>query len=84
MLNIVRGLFDFNKRELERIHKKVQLINQAEDDVRKLKDKDFAVETEKLKKQVQLDGKTLDDILPSSFALARAASRRILILLHFD
>ena len=84
MLNIVKGLFDFNKRELERIHKKVQLINQAEDDIRKLKDKDFAVETEKLKKQVQSEGKTLDDILPRSFALAREASRRILGLRHFD
>src|SRR3990172_5208933 len=77
MLGFVKKLFDYNQKELSRIGKIVEHINELEDDARKLKDKDFSVETKKLKESVQSGDKTLDDVLPWAYAMVREVSRRI-------
>ena len=84
MLGFVKKLFDYNQKELSRIGKIVEHINELEDDARKLKDKDFSVETKKLKESVQSGDKTLDDVLPWAYAMVREVSRRILGQRHFD
>lgn len=84
MFQFIKKYFDFNEKEIQRLKKKVAEINSHEDKVRALKDEDFAKETEKLKKQIQSEEKTLDDILPWAYALVREASRRALGQRHFD
>lgn len=83
MLGFVKKIFDFNEREINRIRGIVTQINLLEDNAQKLKDADFAKETEKLKKQIA-DGTPLEDVLPWAFALVRDASRRVLGLRQFD
>src|SRR4030065_1908578 len=84
MFNFFKKFFDYNEREINRLQKKVEAINLLEDKVRKLKDADFKKETSKLKEQINSAKKTLDDVLPWSFALVREASRRVLGQRHFD
>lgn len=84
MFNLIKNLLDFNKREIDRINKIVGQINDLEDEVRDYQDKDFKEKTLELKKEVRSGKKTLDDILPISFALVREAARRTLGQRHYD
>lgn len=84
MFNFLKKFFDYNQREVERYKKKVVEINLLEDKARKLVDKDFVKETEKLKDTVQSDPASIEGILPWSFALVREAARRVLGQRHFD
>ncbi len=84
MLDLFKKFFDYNERELTRLRKRVEETNLLEDRARKLADSDFPKETEKLKKSLQSGNKTLDEILPWSFALVREAGRRVLGQRHFD
>ncbi len=79
-----KKILDFNKKQLDTIQKRVDEINKLEDKARNLKDTDFALETAKLKKEVQSSVTTLEEVLPWAFALCREASRRTLGLRHFD
>ncbi len=83
MFNPFKSFFDFNKKEIDRLAKRVEEINKLEDSVRNLKDKDFAAETKKLQEQLK-SGTSLDEILPYSFALVREAARRVLGTRHYD
>lgn len=49
----------------------------------KLKEKDFAKRTQKLRDRVAA-GESLDDVLPESFALVREAAKRTIGLSHYD
>lgn len=84
MLNIFKKFFDYNEREVQRLKKKVDEINNLEDKARTLQDEDFKKETEKLKKIIISGKQTLDEVLPWAFALAREAARRVLGERHFD
>jgi len=83
MLNLFKKFFDFNQKELDRLQKKIEVINSLEDKARKIKNEDFCEETFRLKKELT-QGKSLEDILPWSFALVREASRRLHNERHFD
>src|SRR5579863_881260 len=83
MLSLINKFFDSNKREINSLQPIVDKINAEEENVKKLKDKDFPAKTEEFKKRVK-DGEKLMDILPVSFALAREASRRSIGLRQFD
>ncbi|GIW62488.1 MAG: protein translocase subunit SecA [Patescibacteria group bacterium] len=84
MLGFLKKFLDFNYQQISRYQKIVAEINNLESDVRVLKDKDFAKETQKLKDQVQSGEKTLDEVLPYAFALVREAARRVLAERHYD
>ncbi len=84
MLNLFKKYFDYNERELNRLRKKVEEINAQEDNARKVKDKDFAKETKRMKEQIRSGEKTLDSLLPWAMALVREAARRTLGQRHFD
>ncbi len=83
MLGFVKKIFDFNEREIKRVSSIVALINTQEEAVKKLKNTDFAKETEKLKREFA-EVKSLDEMLPWAFALVREASYRMLGLRQFD
>src|SRR6185437_15381252 len=83
MLGIVNKLFDSNKREINALAPIVAKINAEEENVKQLKDKDFAKKTEEFKKRLK-DGEKLMDVLPEAFALVREASRRAIGLRQFD
>lgn len=84
MFNPFKSFFDFNKKEIDRLAKRVEEINELEDSVRILKDKDFALETKKLQEQITSNKKSLDEVLPYAFALVREAARRVLGTRHYD
>ena len=72
-----------NQRELDRLNKIVNKINELEHDIKKLKDSEFPIKTGEFKKQIS-NGKSLDHILPEAFALVREASQRTRNERHFD
>jgi len=84
MFNIFKSFFDYNQREINRLQKKVEEINQLEDKTRDLKDSDFVSETKKLQEIVRGDENKINEILPWAFALTREAARRTLGQRHFD
>ncbi len=83
MLGFLNKLFDTNIKEVEKLKTLVTQINSHEDWAKKLKDKDFPVQIQKFKNNLQ-NGTELDDILPEVFALSREASVRTLKMRPFD
>lgn len=84
MLGLFKRFFDYNEREIQRLRKKVDEINNLDGKARKLKDEDFKSETEKLKKSIREQKQSLDDVLPWAYALSREAARRVLGERHYD
>ncbi|MEK7105930.1 MAG: preprotein translocase subunit SecA, partial [Patescibacteria group bacterium] len=77
----LQGLFD--KGQINKYKARVGAINALEDQVMKLSDADFPLETAKLKERVQ-NGESLDTILPYAFALTREAAKRTSGKRHYD
>ena len=79
----LQGIFgDAQKKILKRLYKRAQEINKLEPKYKSMSDKELAAQTAKLKEK--LAKKSLDDILPDTFALCREASKRILGLRPYD
>ncbi len=76
-------LLDTNAKEVIRLRKIVDKVNEFESKTKKLKDKDFAKKTQELKDRVG-KGETLESVLPEAFALVREASFRTLGMRHYD
>ncbi len=72
-----------NERYLKKLNPKVAIINSHEERMRGLSDDDFPTKVREWKEQAQ-NGRTLDDLLPETFALVREASWRALKMRHFD
>lgn len=72
-----------NDRYLRRLSPAVDKINALEEGIRKLDDADFPRKIAKWKEEAAR-GRTLDDLLPETFALVREASWRTLKMRHFD
>jgi preprotein translocase subunit SecA len=77
----LQGLFD--KGQINKYKARVAKVNAFEEQVSKLSDVDFPVETAKLKERLA-KGESLDDILPYAFALTREASKRVSGKRHYD
>ncbi|MCI8273256.1 MAG: preprotein translocase subunit SecA [Clostridia bacterium] len=73
----------YSEKEVNRIMPIIEKINGLEEEMEKLSDEELKNKTVELKKQLE-EGKTLDDILPESFAVVREASKRVLGMRHFD
>jgi len=84
MFKFLNKLFDYNEKELNKLRRIVEQINLLENKARNLKDKDFSIETKKMKEQIASNEKKLDDLLPWAAALVREAARRMLGERHFD
>ena len=83
-MNIVfkKILGDPQARTVKRLRKRVKSVNELADKYGKMTDKQLKEQTAELKKQ--LKQKTLDDILPSAFAVVREAATRVVKQRHFD
>jgi len=73
----------YSEKEVKRVTPLVNKINELEPEMEKLTDKELQAKTTELKEMLN-SGKTLDDILPEAFAVAREASKRVLGMRHFD
>ncbi len=72
-----------NQREIDRLKKIVQKINDLEPLFKNLKDNEFPKKTQELKERLE-KSKNIDLILPDAFALVREASKRVIGERHFD
>ncbi|NLK00901.1 MAG: DEAD/DEAH box helicase, partial [Clostridia bacterium] len=83
MLGVIKRLFNENEREIRKLQRQVDEINNIEADIRLLSDSELAGKTEEFKNRLG-GGESLDAILPEAFAVVREASRRVLDMRHFD
>ena len=72
-----------NQKELNRIQKFIDNINDLEKKFQKLEDSEFPKKSNELVEELK-KGKKLKDIMPTAFALVREASKRINNERHFD
>jgi len=83
VLGFIKNLLDDNAKEVKRLSRVVDTINEFEPSMKLLSDRDLAAKTAEFKVRLE-NGETLDDVLPEAFAVVREASRRTLGLRHFD
>ncbi|MGB0757619.1 MAG: preprotein translocase subunit SecA [Patescibacteria group bacterium] len=74
---------DSNEKYIKTLQPLVDTIGSFEPTLQKLSDEELAAKTNEFKQQLA-SGKTLDDILPESFAVVREASRRVTGMRHYD
>lgn len=72
-----------NERAIQKLQIAVEQVNILEPFIETLSDEDIKNKTNEFRKQLS-EGKSLDDILPEAFALAREASKRTLGMRPFD
>ncbi len=84
MLKSIRRAFgDSNDRELKRINKYVDQINQLEPEMQALTDDELRAKTPYFRERYEA-GETLEELLPEAFAVVREASIRVLGLRPYD
>lgn len=84
MAGILQKLFgDSNEKEVRRLQKMVEQVNELEPAVASLSTEEFPQKTAYFKEQIK-SGASLDQILPEAFAVAREASRRATGMRPFD
>jgi preprotein translocase subunit SecA len=84
MLGLVKKIFgDTNERDVKRLMKTVELINQLEPEYVSLSDEQLKAKTEEFRARLE-KGEKIDEILPEAFATVREASVRTLKMRHFD
>jgi preprotein translocase subunit SecA len=73
-----------NDRDLKKLQPRVAQIGALEAKVKALTDDQMRARITELKDEVQNKGRSLDEVLPESFALTREAGVRALGMRHFD
>ena len=74
---------DISEQELEKTKNLISAINSKESSIQSLSDGEFKEKTLNLKRSVQ-EGKSLENVIPESFALVREAAKRTLGERHYD
>lgn len=82
-MELFKKLFGSNEREIKKLHPIVEKINDLEEEISKLSDKDLKEKTQEFKGKIE-KGKMLDEILPEAFAVVREASKRVIGERHYD
>ena len=80
--NLKTLLGDPEQATLKRYRQQLLKVNDLEERMKKLTDKQLAVKTEELKKR--LDKESLEDLLSEAFAAVREVARRTLKQRHYD
>jgi len=81
---VLKKIFgSYNERHLKKLRPIVDAVNQWEPEISKLSDDELKAKTDYFRSELK-SGKTLDDILPESFAVVREASKRVTGMRHFD
>ncbi len=84
MVALFQKIFgDPNEKEVRRLQKEVEKVNELEGWASSLKDDQFPEQTALFRKRL-MEGENEDDILPEAFALAREAARRKTGMRPFD
>lgn len=83
VLGFLKNIFDENVKEIKRLSKKVEKINQLEPQMKSLSDSELRAKTAEFRERLANE-ETLEDILVEAFAVVREASRRVLGMRHFD
>nr|WP_280117283.1 DEAD/DEAH box helicase [Parageobacillus toebii] len=83
MLTKVKELFSESTRDIKRLYKLAQQVNELEPTIASLTDEQLREKTEYFKKRLK-DGDTLDDLKVEAFAVVREAAKRVLGLRHYD
>ncbi|KRM75424.1 preprotein translocase subunit SecA [Secundilactobacillus collinoides] len=82
MPNVLKKWVESDKRELRRISKWADQVNDHAEEYAALSDEDLQAKTPEFQQRYQ-DGETLDDLLPEAFAVAREGAKRVLGLYPF-
>ncbi|MBM7585915.1 preprotein translocase subunit SecA [Bacillus pakistanensis] len=77
MLGILNKVFDANKRELKKLEKLADKIDDLAPDMEHLTDDQLREKTADFKQRYQ-NGESLDDMMVEAFAVVREAARRVL------
>ncbi|WP_090826848.1 preprotein translocase subunit SecA [Paenibacillus sp. yr247] len=84
MLGLVKKIFgDSNEREIKRMLKAVDYINELEAGIKPLSDEELKGKTVEFRNRLE-KGEELDDLLPEAFAVVREAATRVLGKRHYD
>ncbi|RTE07946.1 preprotein translocase subunit SecA [Paenibacillus whitsoniae] len=84
MLGLVKKIFgDSNEREIKRMLKAVDYINELEATISPLTDEELRGKTIEFRERLD-KGEELDDLLPEAFAVVREAAKRVLGKRHYD
>ena len=70
-------LFRVDQKQLKALEKRADLVEGYKEEIEKLTDEELRAKTPYFRKLLD-EGKTLDDILPEAFAVAREAAKRVL------
>ncbi len=84
MIGLLKRMFgDPSEKELKKLEKVVEQINQLESNISPLTDAQLQHKTTEFRSRLA-DGETLDQLLPEAFTVCREASKRVLQMRHFD
>ncbi len=84
MLKFINKIFgSMNDREIKKLNKTVQKINNLEDEVSSLSDSGLKEKTREFKRRLN-DGETVEEILPEAFTVVREAAKRTVGMRPFD
>lgn len=82
MLGVLNKMFDPNKRDLKRLEKIADRVEEHAAEMERLSDEQLKAKTAELQERVA-NGESVDDIQPEAFAVVREASRRVLGMYPF-
>ncbi|NRO90248.1 Protein translocase subunit SecA [Lactobacillus helveticus] len=82
MLNILKKLYNDDKRELKKFEKYANKVEGYADELSKLTDEQLQAKTPEFRERIK-KGESLDDLLPEAFAVAREGAKRVLGLYPF-
>lgn len=82
MANILKKIYDNDRRELKKFEKLATKVESLADEYEKLSDEQLQAKTPEFRKRLE-KGETLDDLLPEAFATAREGAKRVLGLCPF-
>jgi preprotein translocase subunit SecA len=83
MLGFIKNWLDDNAREVKKLQRTVDEINEFEPKIKALSEAELRGMTAIFRKRLD-QGEELDDLLPEAFAVVREASQRVLGMRHFD
>ncbi|MCL6584936.1 MAG: accessory Sec system translocase SecA2 [Anoxybacillus sp.] len=83
MLTKVKALFNESARDIKRLRKLVEKVNEQEAHIASLTDEQLKAKTLEFKERLQ-QGQTLDDLKIEAFAVVREGAKRVLGLRHYD
>jgi preprotein translocase subunit SecA len=82
-MGFLKRLFDGNEREIARLQRTVDRVNQLEEQMQALSDEQLRAKTDEFRGRLA-QGEGLDEMLHEIFAVVREAGKRTLGMRHFD